>query len=234
MFPVTTRTPILKLGPSITNVSFVRCPLLHLLPWLDTSCAAVIGPRSYGLCWWSQRVRKAGGRGVPVHHPVKDSLPRRRFVEQRTHIIAAWVRPTERASEGASERATGAGGQSRPEHRTHEAAVKLRYVPDQRGALAFKSDLVNFCSSPVMESRASPAWFHVPMLVYFPGCTADSGWKFCSFPSFHLEVQLQAPSPPPLPPGGILGPFERQKLFFINMPQNLHRMRFVTAWMCLS
>lgn len=89
--------------------------------------------------------------------------------------------PTHRARERASERATGAGGQSRPEHRTHEAAVKLRYVPDKRGALAFKSDLVNFCSSPVMESRASPAWFHVPMLVYFPGCTADFGWKFVVF-----------------------------------------------------
>lgn len=59
------------------------------LPRLDTSSAAVIGPRSYGLCWWSQRVRKAGGRIVPVHHPVKDSLPRRSFAEQRAHIIAA-------------------------------------------------------------------------------------------------------------------------------------------------
>lgn len=109
MFPVTISTPILKLGPSITDVSFVRCPLLHLLPWLDTSCAAVIGPRSYGLCWWSQRVRKAGGRVVPVHHPVKDSLPRRSFVEQPTHIIAAWVRPTERERERASERPEQAG-----------------------------------------------------------------------------------------------------------------------------
>lgn len=75
--------------PSITDISSRRCPLLHLLPWLDTSCATVIGPRSYGLCWWSQRVRKAGGRVVPVHHPVKDSLPRRSFVEQRAHIVAA-------------------------------------------------------------------------------------------------------------------------------------------------
>ncbi|TNN75835.1 hypothetical protein EYF80_013982 [Liparis tanakae] len=47
------------------------------------------GPRSYGLCWRSQRVRKAGGRVVPVHHPVKDSLPRRSFEEQRTRIVAA-------------------------------------------------------------------------------------------------------------------------------------------------
>lgn len=96
--PITTRTSALrsksKAGPSITEISSGRCPLLHLLPWLDTSCAAVIGPRSYGLCWWSQRVRKAGGRVVPVHHPVKDSLPRRSFVEQRTHIVAARVRPT--------------------------------------------------------------------------------------------------------------------------------------------
>lgn len=98
MSPITTRTSALrsksKAGPSITEISSGRCPLLHLLPWLDTSCAAVIGPRSYGLCWWSQRVRKAGGRVVPVHHPVKDSLPRRSFVEQRTHIVAARVRPT--------------------------------------------------------------------------------------------------------------------------------------------
>lgn len=97
--PITTRPSALpseiKLRPSITDISSGRCPLLHLLPWLDTSCAAVIGPRSYGLCWWSQRVRKAGGRVVPVHHPVKDSLPRRSFVEQRTHIVAAWVRPTD-------------------------------------------------------------------------------------------------------------------------------------------
>lgn len=82
-----------KARPFITEISSGRCPLLHLLPWLDTSCGAVIGPRSYGLCWWSQRVRKAGGRVVPVHHPVKDSLPRRSFVERRTHIVAARVRP---------------------------------------------------------------------------------------------------------------------------------------------
>lgn len=73
-------------------------PLPQLLPRLDTSCAAVIGPRSYGLCWWSQRVREAGGRVVPVHHPVKESLPRRSFVEQRTHIVAVRVRPTEEGS----------------------------------------------------------------------------------------------------------------------------------------
>lgn len=68
-------------------------PLLHPLPWLDTSRAAVIGPRSYGLCWWSQRVREAGARVVPVHHPAKESLPRRSFVAQRAHIVAARVRP---------------------------------------------------------------------------------------------------------------------------------------------
>lgn len=28
------------------------------------------------------------------------------------------------------------------------------------------------------RSRTQPAWFHVPMLVDFPGCTADSGWSF--------------------------------------------------------
>lgn len=48
-----------KTRTSITDIFSGSCPLLHLLPWLDTSGAAVIGPRSYGLCWWSQRVRKA-------------------------------------------------------------------------------------------------------------------------------------------------------------------------------
>lgn len=76
-------------GASISATLPGSCPLLPLLPWLDTSGAAVIGPRSDGLCWWSQRVRKAWARVVPVHHPVRDSLPGRSFAEQRAHIVAA-------------------------------------------------------------------------------------------------------------------------------------------------
>lgn len=54
------------------------------------------------------------------------------------------------------------------------------------------SDGVSFCSSPVVGSRASPAWLHVPMLVYFPGCTADL-WKLCSPSSLKFRSERAAP-----------------------------------------
>lgn len=92
--------------PSIIEVSLGRCPALSFisLPWFDGSWAAVIGPRSRGLCWCSQRVREAGARVVPVHHPVNDSLlPPRSFVKQRAHIFAAArVRPSDQTGVKAS------------------------------------------------------------------------------------------------------------------------------------
>lgn len=116
------------------------CPLLHLLPWLDTSGAAVIGPRSYGLCWWSQRVREAWGRVVPVHHPVRDSLPGRSFAEQRAHIVAARG-PTHRPEQAVpSQRATQSG---KPRRNVARSSLKVHlFLP-----FAFW-DLLNIALSP--------------------------------------------------------------------------------------
>lgn len=59
------------------------------ITWLDTRPASFIGPRSCGLSWRSQRVRKARARVVPVHHPAKDLLPLRSFRTHWTGIVAA-------------------------------------------------------------------------------------------------------------------------------------------------
>lgn len=63
------------------------------------------------------------------------------------------------------------------------AAELCRFPGKSRKFALWLIFVMFFVLSSVTESRADSAWFHVPMLVYFPGCTADTGWKFCSFPS---------------------------------------------------
>lgn len=51
-----------------------------------------------------------------------------------------------------------------------------------------------FLLSSVTQSRADSAWFHVPMLVYFPGCTANWAGSFVVFlPSFHKKLSAFPP-----------------------------------------
>lgn len=104
---------------------------------------------------------------------MKDSLPRRSFVEQRAHIVAA-LGPTLRPRQAVPVRAPSSAKQLRS---CAVSRVNLESLPFGWFLWCF------FVLSSVTESRADSAWFHVPMLVYFPGCTADTGWKFCSFPS---------------------------------------------------
>lgn len=85
---------------------------------------------------------------------------------------------THRSSPG-SNPPTRAGSSVSALRTARKAAAKLRYI--QFKSVLPPRGLLNVALSPVTESRANPAWFHVPMLVYFPGCTADFGWKFCSF-----------------------------------------------------
>lgn len=92
---------------------------------------------------------------------------------------------THRSSPG-SNPPTRTGSSVSARRTVRKAAAKLRLIQFKSALLffffffAFRG-LVSIALSPVTENRANPAWFHVPMLVYFPGCTADFGWKFCSF-----------------------------------------------------
>lgn len=58
-----------------------------------------------------------------------------------------------------------------------KAAAKLRNI-QFKNALFWPSEVGLMLPYVPSRSRTQPAWFHVPMLVDFPGCTADSGWSF--------------------------------------------------------
>lgn len=156
--------------------------------WLDTSCAAVIGPRSYGLCWWSQRVREAGGRVVPVHHPVKDSPLRRSFVEQRTHIVAA-------AAAAAAAAATATAGSPGPDPASARAG---KAVPSEPSSKKHRGAATTW-----MKTRLHPSSL---IVVHLPSCRsvqALHGFTYCPcwlFPRMHRTLWLEVWSFSFLPP----------------------------------
>lgn len=72
---------------------------------------------------------------------------------------------------------TRAGGSVSALRTAGKAAAKLRNI-HFKIALFWPSEVGLMLPYVPSRSRAQPAWFHVPMLVDFPGCTADSGWSF--------------------------------------------------------